>query len=230
MSDLERTLREIEEQIDAGAYRSGPWGRFLEEAGNSPRERREALEADVTRVSDKLHALKAHPRFDLSQALAYELLGSFAGLALLGIGVRSESLGAVVVATALLVLSFQPLLKTAAGAALGIRYSYAYLWKFEPRFKMQYGSYLAAHRWRRATVHAAGCFGVPFALWLVAVLCRGRLDGVADACELLLTVALLAQLALFVLCFIGFERLGPLGLLRLTSAGGAAHELRRSRA
>ena len=30
-----------------------------------------------------------------------------------------------------------------AGLALGVRYNYAYLWYFEPRFTMKYGDYLA---------------------------------------------------------------------------------------
>jgi hypothetical protein len=228
MSDLEKALREIEDGIDDGSYRPGPWGRFLEDASAHSQAERHLLCEDVSRVSDKLHRLGAPATMDAQRALGLEVLATLAALVLLALGLRAESVGSIAVATTILAVTLQPLLKTAAGAALGIRYSYAYLWKIEPRFKMEYGTYLSAARWQRATLHAAGCFGTPFALWLVATLASGRLDDVARVCEILFTVLLAAQLALFVLAFVGFSRLGPLGLLRLTSAGGAAHELARS--
>lgn len=228
MSDLQRTLREIEDRIDAGSYRPGPWDRFLEDASARSQAERRAVAEDVSRVSDKLHGLNGPAKMDTQHALALEVLATLAALSLLALGLRAESVGSVAVATAVLAVTFQPLLKTSVGAALGIRYSYAYLWKIEPRFKMEYGTYLAARRWQRATVHVSGCFGTPLALWMVAALASGRLDGLARVCELLFTFALLAQLLLFVLAFVGFARFGPLGLLRLTSAGGAAHELARS--
>jgi hypothetical protein len=228
MSHLQDTLREIEARIDAGSYRPGPWGRFLQEAGDRPVRERQSLSEDVSRVSDKLHGLKDPAKMDAERALAFEVLATLAALALLAIGLRGGSTGSVAVATAVLAMTLQPLLKTSVGAALGVRYSYAYLWKVEPRFKMRYGTYLAATRWKRATLHAAGCFGTPFALWMVAVLTQHGMAGVSAVCEGLLTLALVAQAALFVLAFVGFERVGPFGPLRLTSAGGAGHELQRS--
>ena len=228
MSKLEPRLREIEDLIDSGNYRPGPWSAFLEAASAEPREGRLALSHDVSRVSDKLHGLRAHPTMPVETALAAEVLATLAALTLLALGVCAQSSGSVAVSTAVLAVTLQPLLKTAVGQLLGIRYSYAYLWKFEPRFKMRYGTYLAAKRWQRVTVHASGCFGTPLALWFVAALTTGRLDGVASACNLLFSLALTAQVALFVLAFAGFRKLGPLGLLRLTSAGGAAYELQRN--
>ena len=171
--------------------------------------------------------------FDLTRqavetALAAEIAATLAALVLLAIGLRGESIGAIVVATATLAVTLQPLLKISVGQLLGIDYAYAYLWKIEPRFKMRYGSYLAAARWKRVTVHAAGCFGTPLAFWLVGTLASGRLGGVARTCEVLLALALGAQLVLFVLAFVGFRRMRPVGLLRQTSAGGAGFELQRN--
>lgn len=228
MSKLEPTLREIEELIDSGSYRPGPWSAFLEAARAKPREERLALSHDVTRISDKLHGLQGHPAMPVETALAIEVLATLVGLTLLALGIRAQSAGSVIVATAVLAVTLQPLLKTGVGQLLGIRYSYAYLWKFEPRFKMRYGTYLSAKRWERVAVHASGCFGTPLALWIVAALSTGRLDWVAQACALLFSIALAGQVALFVLTFAGFERLGRLGPLRLTSAGGAAYELQQS--
>lgn len=228
MSELAHALQDIEHDIDDGKYRPGPWAAFLDDAAELPLEERRILSEDVSRVSDKLHALRGYSTLPVETALAAELLATFVALTLLASGLRAESSGAVAVAAAILVLTFQPLLKTSVGRLLGIHYAYAFLWKIEPRFKMRFGSYLAARRWQRVTLHAAGCFGFPLALWFVAATSEGRLDGVAHVCEVLLALALGGQALLFVLAFAGFQRLRPIGLLRHTSAGAAGYELQRN--
>lgn len=228
MSELYNALKTIESNLDNDSYHPGPWGALLEEAATRPREERLQLSDAVTRVSDKLHARKQHPSTSAEVGIAAEILATGAALVLLALGLRAESLGALSVSAAILAVTFQPLLKVAVGQLLGIRYSYAYLWKIEPRFKMQYGTYLAAKRWQRVAVHASGCVGTPLALWLVGVVSTGHVDALSRACALLFTLAVGGQVLLFVLAFAGFQRIRPVGLLRQTSAGGAAYELQRN--
>ncbi len=61
----------------------------------------------------------------------------------------------------------------AARRALGIAYDYAYLFHIEPRFKMSYGTYLAAPRWARIVFHLSGIVGSPLGLAAAAVLVAG---------------------------------------------------------
>lgn len=228
MADLDAALREIEAALDRDAYRPGGWQAFLDEAERAPAAERARLADDVDRVSEKLHRRGGRRRFSVEAALGLEILGAFAGLACLGLGAHAASTLPVVLAAAILATAFQPLLKVGTGWSLGIRHAYAYLAVFEPRFKLRYGRYLAAPRWRRIALHLSGTLGSPFALWLVAAL-SWEAHGTAARVFVVLAVAhLLFQLALFGAALIGVRRMPALGLLRLTSAGAAGHALRRA--
>ncbi len=64
-------------------------------------------------------------------------------------------------AAAIWVTTFEPMLKLLIGMALGVRYEYAYLRNGEPRFKMRYGTCLAAPRALRIALHVSGTIGLP---------------------------------------------------------------------
>jgi len=237
MTDLSAELNEIERRLQDGVYRPGPWSRFLDTASRRSRAERVAVAQQVSRVSDKLHQTNHPQTFPFSTGLALELLATAAGLVLLEAGLKLPS--AVVLLGSALVLSitFQPLIKLAVGHALGVRYSYFYLWSIkrrsrtlylEPRFKMQYGTYLGASRWRRVLLHLSGAVGSPFALWWVAVRAEGISTLASAICEGLFFFLASVELLLFLGGLAGVRRLGPVGLVGLTSPGGAGYELRES--
>jgi hypothetical protein len=73
------------------------------------------------------------------------------------------------------VVSFQPLIKVSVGTALGIRYEYVYLFALEPRFKMAFGSYIAAPPWRRVLLQLSGLIGSALSAALAALIVDDRL-------------------------------------------------------
>jgi hypothetical protein len=74
------------------------------------------------------------------------------------------------------VSSFRPLIKVGSRTALGIAYGYTYLSRgIEPRFKTDFGSYLALSAWKRMIFHLSGTLGSPLGAGLVAVIADERL-------------------------------------------------------
>ena len=225
-SDLIGRLEDIEKQLDARTYRAGPWTDFLRDAQRRDRTERRSMTETVTRVSGKLHG-RNHPiTLPLSAGLLIELVGTAAGMIVLEMGLRRSCPGCVLAAGMILTVTWQPLLKVAAGCLLGIRYSYFYLRGIEPRVKMQYGTYLAATRWQRVTLHLAGTVGSPLAFWYVAVRAAEQMPEVAKICWLLCWILVAVQVVLFVVVLAGVRRGGPLGGAHISSGGSIARELR----
>lgn len=228
MSDLDDQLASIEAALDGGSYRPGAWQRFVDALSAAPALERARLEAGVTRVSDKLHRRRTARVVSLERGLAFEVLGACAGLALLAWGAATGATLALVAAAAVLATALQPLLKVSTGLALGVRYAYAYLRRGEPRFKLQFGSYLAAPAWRRALLHGSGTLGSPLAWLLVSVVAAPSSPTLARVLLWLFAGHLLFQAGISLLAAAGLRRLPLLGLLRLTSAGAAGWELRQA--
>jgi hypothetical protein len=136
-----------------------------------------------------------------------------------------RSSGLVVVSSIILTATLQPSIKIATGYILGVRYSYFFLFGFEPRFKMRYGTYLTAEPWHRVLLHLAGTVGSPLAFWWAAARAESVLPGAWATCEALFFFLVSIQVATFLLGLAGTSRLGPLGAVRHTSGGGAAYEL-----
>ena len=224
--DLAAQLAEIETALDAESYRPGPWERFLRDARSAPEEQRRALEAAITRVGDKLHLRKQPRTLPPEVGLALEALGACAGLILLAAGAATGAAWILGSAAAVLAVALQPLLKTSMGLALGIHYSYAYLWKGEPRFKLQFGSYLAAPVRRRALLHLSGTLGTPLAWLVVGSVARPSSPTLASVLLWLFAGHLLFQAVLFGLAVAGVQRIPFFGPLRLTSPGAAGWEVR----
>lgn len=219
-------LAAIETALDTGGYKPGPWAAFLRGArGLAAAERRELAE-DVSRVSDKLHGRSPRRKLPVTSALAGELLATAAALALCCWGLEQSSAVAVLVAMLLLVGTLQPLVKVGTGLLLGVRYSYAFLMGLEPRFKMRYGSYLAAAPAARVLLHLSGTVGSPLGAWLVGrAAADAGMSTVALLCTLVFWPLVLTNVVMAVAALAGRSKLGPV-VLRDSSGGAAAQELK----
>lgn len=220
MDSLRSKLAAIEDDVEAGRYRPGPWAQFLRAARRLPRAERLALAADVSRVSSMLHRRHTRWLMPVFPALAIEVAGTAAGGALLSLGLSFQSDFAALAAMLVWVTTFQPLLKVGTGLVLGVRYEYAYLAGIEPRFKMRYGTYLAAPRWARVVLHLAGCVGSPLGAWVVARIVRPVLPLTAALSMAAFWIMMAINTTAFVAALAGMRRLGP--LRSETSSGGAA--------
>lgn len=226
MEDLRVILQNIETDLDAGIYQPGPWVAFLRQAACHPLHERAALAEDVSRVSNKLHLRTGRRTLPLRTGILLELAATACGVLLLRSGLRRASHAAVLAATFILASTFQPLIKTSVGRVLGIGYSYAYVQHREPKFKMRYGDYLAAPRWKRIVLHISGTVGSPLALWLVAARAEPELATSATVCKALFWPLTGLQVFLFLAGLAGSQRLGRLYIVRGTSGGAAGAELR----
>lgn len=225
MSELSEALEQIENRLDAGAYRSGPWAAFLRSAERHTVQQRLAVADQASRVSDKLHR-RGRPRvLPFRAGLWLELVGTGVGVVLLEAGLRGARGGQVLAAAIVLTVTLQPLVKIAVGHLLGIRYSYCYIWGYyEPRFKMRYGTYLAAGRWQRVGLHLSGTVGSPLAFWWVSIRAADIVPRVSTVCEVLFWILVGVQVLTFSLGISGVRQLSRVGWL--TSGGAVARELR----
>jgi hypothetical protein len=160
--------------------------------------------------------------------LAFDAAGTTIGVALLEVALARGSTSLVIASSVILTTTLQPLVKIAVGFLIGVRYSHFFFFGIEPRFKMRYGTYLNAERWGRVLLHLSGTVGSPFALWWVAARAEGVVPRASSVCEVLFLIAVAIQVVTFALGLAGVRRLGPIGLVRHTSGGGAAYELRGS--
>lgn len=177
-------------------------------------------------MSDKLHRRSYSRILRIWVGLLVGIALTAFGAALLLWGLDRASPAGLLAAAVILMTTLQPLVKVAAGVCLGVRYSYVWFWGFEPRFKMRYGTYLAAPRWRRVMVHLAGTLGSPLALLCVALLAAPVQPSVASLCWALFGILLVPQVVPFLLVLLGVGSLGRLRLASRTSGGAAADELR----
>ncbi|MEK9868615.1 MAG: hypothetical protein VW831_02735 [Gammaproteobacteria bacterium] len=180
--------------------------------------------ADVTATSNLLHGRHGFMKFPFLPAYAAEVLLAVTGLFCLA----SSFFTAKCIGFIALAASLQPLIKVSTGLVLGVRYSYAYLWYFEPRFKMAYGTYLLLTRHQRMCLHLAGSVGTPLAFAcgyiafseysLLALLCLVGTLGTAAM-----------QVAAFVARLNGVTRVGPFSLSHLTTPAMLAEEMLQGR-
>jgi hypothetical protein len=225
MNDLRNKLELIEISLDQGSYKPGPWAAFLRDARRASPEERAALAEDISRVSNKLHRRNRRFTMPFPLALLLELAATVAGVMLLRRGLKNKSPLYVGIAANTLAMTMQPLVKIATGLSLGVRYAYAYAQGVEPHFKMRYGSYLAAPRWKRVLVQASGMLGTPLALWSMTRLTALEMPKTAKVCKVLFWLLGAWQIILFVLGLVGVKRLGKLELVRGTSGGAAGGEI-----
>ena len=176
IDDLRERLATIERTVDNGAYVPGAWQRLIDDLRQVPLGIRAAVADDVGRISRKLHLRHRRYTVSVTAGLCLECFAATLGGILLALGIGRASSAFTILAMILWVSSFQPLVKVASGTALGIRYEYAYLFGgIEPRFKTDFGSYLALSPWKRMIFHLSGTLGSPLGAALVAVTAGERL-------------------------------------------------------
>src|SRR5271168_1278234 len=140
---LRDRLVQIERQIDEKSYRPGPWDKLLKDARMLPREDREALKEEFTRVSAKLHRRDGKRTLSFTAGLVAETALTVVGGVLVILATRDHSNLLAILAAGIWMMTFQPLVKVGLGYLLGVGYEYVYFNGAEPRFKMRYGDYLA---------------------------------------------------------------------------------------
>jgi len=227
-ASLAGRLAEIERDLDAGRYRPGPWQALLTELRSRPRAERVALAQGISRVSDKLHAREPKRRISFAAGVLAELVFTILGAALLAWGVRHHLGWPAVLVAIIWTMTLQPLVKILVGALIGVRYSYAYLMGVEPRFKMRYGTYIAAPRGARILFHLSGAVGSPLGSWLPIPFLAPDLHAARIFCWVLFGVNVLINVVPFFIALAGRRRLGPIRL-SLGSAASAAQEIREAR-
>ena len=162
----------------------------------------------------------------MTAGLCIESFAAVLGGILLALGIADASDALTILAMILWVSSFQPLIKVAGGTALGIRYEYAYLFgHIEPRFKTDFGSYLALSAWKRMIFHLFGMLGSPLGAALVAVIADERLRVAAWVSWAVFWIIVAINAAAFLA---GLIRVSRIRGFRIADASGtlAAVELR----
>jgi hypothetical protein len=220
-------IAEIERQIDEKRYHPGPWERLLKDARALPREERLALKEEISRVSSKLHRRDGRKTISLMTGIIAECATALAGGILILFAIHNQSNLLAIIAAAIWTMTFQPLMKIALGYTLGIEYEYAYLYNFEPRFKMRFGDYIAAPRWARILLHLSGTIGSPLGAWLAMVCLPTDLRIAIDVCWTIFWIVIAVNVASFVVALAGVRRLGPMKA-SASSGGVAALELREA--
>lgn len=227
IEELRRTILEIEQTLDDGTYRPGPWARMLKRAHLLEPQARAALSEDVSRVGDKLHRFNRPGRVaSVTTGVLGGLLVFAAGIAGVVVGVRLDNAAStpvILAGTFATCAAAQPLFKVFVGSLLGVRYSYVWVWmKIEPRVKMRYGTYLSLPLARRLILQAAGTVGSAsvFLVTGYALAAQGDLPGTATACIAIGLFFVGLNTALFVLGFAGHR-----GARTMMSGGLAAAEI-----
>jgi hypothetical protein len=226
IDDLRERLTTIERTVDNGAYAPGPWQRLINDLRQVPPGMRFAVADEVSRISRKLHLRRRRYTVSVTAGLCLESFGATLGGFLLAVGISRVSNTLAIVAMILWVSSFQPLLKIATGTALGIRYEYAYLFGgHEPRFKTEFGSYLALSPWKRMVFHLSGILGSPLGAALVAVTSGQRLRIAALVSWVVFWIVVAINVAAIVAGLAGGHRIRWIRIAE-PSGGLAAIELR----
>jgi hypothetical protein len=214
-------LLKIELALDQNTYTKGPWQALVRRVELMPRLERQLLRADLDRVSNKLHRRNGFPQLPAAAGFVFEL----ALLTLVIVFLNHPDLWPRIIAVGALALSLQPSIKVVAGLLLGVRYSYVYLWYFEPRFKLRYGTYLSLPARRRVVFHLAGSVGTPLALLTGCFVLADQpiLAWLSLAGSIAATAM---QVGAFIAAWMGVQRVGPFLLTSLTTPATAAKELK----
>lgn len=212
-------IKAIENELDAGTYRVGGWQALLNTLKDHNQAESAALSKDLTRVSDKLHRQNGFPETAAWVGFVGEYLLFTVSVGALMSDASLARLGGVI----LLAMCLQPLIKITVGLVVGVRYSYVYLWYFEPRFKMQFGTYQQLSRGRKIALQLAGSVGTPVALFVGWKALEGD-PLLSILCLLGAFGALALQLGAFFAVSAGVKKVGPFVLTNLTTPAMLAKE------
>jgi hypothetical protein len=227
LPELYKRLATIEDDVDGGRYRPGPWESLLRTLRERPRAEREEIADAVARVSRKLHMRGGRRTIEVGSAITVELAATIAGAVLLIVAFATGSNLIAIVSASIWATTFQPLIKFACGRALGVRYDYAYLYGLEPRLKMDFGSYIAAPRAARITLHLSGTVGSPLAVWIVWLLLPPGMTLARNLCWYAMWVLIGINVVTLLFALAGIRRLGGFRM-RDSSSGAAAAEMREA--
>jgi hypothetical protein len=227
-ADLKAELAAIERSVDDERYQPGPWQMLVDQVRHLPPAERAELASDLTRVSDKLHRRRHRYVIGATAALVIESIAAVVGALMLADALASDSNLTALIALAIMASTFQPILKIAVATAFGVSYDYAYLYGyFEPRFKMAFGSYLAAPVVGRILLHLAGMVGSPLAAWIVIRIASGMLPTAVSVAWWVFWITVLVNVAAFASAMSGRRRVGPIKAID-SSGGMAGIELRHA--
>jgi hypothetical protein len=227
MTAISQQIGEIEQALYEKRYKVGSWQKLVEEVDGLGRDERAEISGLVSALGNKLHQRHGFPSIPFVVGFAAEIaLMVFGTYVLL---TRSESLGLTLAGSLALILSMQPLLKILTGLLLGVRYAYAFLFYVEPRFKMQYGTYLSLTSMQRIAYHTSGVIGTPLALLLAIQMLQG-FDLPMIWGWILFWGAVTLQVVPFFAELVGLKKVGPFRLALLTGAATAATEMKKLRA
>lgn len=170
VEELKADVLRIEQSLDEGTYKPGPWAKVLRKARKATIEQRREVSEDISRVGNKLHRQNwPGSTISVKAGVLIEMVAADIGAIGLWYGAQIGSLWLIFVSTFILSWVAQPLLKMLVGTVLGVRYAYFYLkFKSEPRVRMQYGTYLMLSWQRQAIFHFAGTLGsvlTVFGIW-----------------------------------------------------------------
>ena len=220
VSQAKDELDGIERDLDSGAYQIGQWQKHLSRVKKIGSANK-ALSDDLTRVSNKLHRRNKFLEGPLWIGMGLEYALCAASMMLSSV----EGLLPRFLSVVMLTLCLQPLIKFTTGMMVGVKYSYVYLWYFEPRFKMQFGSYLCLVKWKKLVLQFSGSIGTPVAL-LIGWQVLKDAQVLSGLCLLGAVGTFLLQLGAFAAGWFGVRKLGPFLLSNLTTPASLAKELR----
>jgi hypothetical protein len=219
MLEVRQVMDRIESSLESGTYRVGDWQKCLGDLKGLGQGATSMLSQDLTRISNKLHRRNRFPEAPVWLGFVFEYLLLVTSI----LAMTAESTLLRFASIILLAVCLQPLTKVSTGILLGVRYSYVYLWYFEPRFKMRFGTYHHLARWKKLVLQLSGSVGTPIALvvgwWvlsdepLLSALCLAGSLAVA-----------LMQLGAFAAVWLGVRKLGPFLLTNLTTPALLAKE------
>ena len=201
MLGIRQVMERIETSLDSGTYCVGDWQKCVKELKRLGPDSTVMLTQDLTRISNKLHRRNRYPEAPLWMGLVLEYLL----LVMSMLAITAESTSVRLASIIALTLCLQPLIKISVGMLLGVRYSYVFLWYFEPRFKMRFGTYHHLARWKKLSLLLAGSVGTPIAL-LLGGLALGDAPVLSMLCLAGAFTAALMHVTAFVAVWLGVRK------------------------
>ena len=222
MRSLSTQLDDISKALTSGTYQPGAWQKLLNHLEREDGAVKQQVATRLSAVSNQLHARHGYYSLPVVPAMAGEFILCLLGLYLVAQPDSWQRIPGLI----LLILTLQPTLKIIAGLSVGIRYSYAYLWYIEPRFKMAYGTYMTCSPARRVVFQLVGSIGTPTA-FLIGAAGFSDIMMLKMGCWLGFTVTAILQVGAFAASWLGVKRVGPFLLWQLTTPAMLARELQK---
>lgn len=224
MTAINQQIDDIGQALDENRYRVGSWQKLIADVEALGSDERAEISGLISELGNKLHRRHGFPSIPFVAGFHLELVLMVFGIYILVVG--SESLSLAVAGSLALILSMQPFLKILTGLMLGVRYAYVFLFFVEPRFKMQYGTYLVLSSMQRIIFHTSGVIGTPLALFLAIQMLQG-FDLPMIWGWILFWGAVAIQVIPFFAEWMGLRKVGSYRLAVFTGAATIAAEIKK---